>query len=195
MIFESSEAAKRYTGEMIREYDSGSYVGVETSHEIDSVSLDNIIIGNLRERGSLKTQQGDNLHESIDDEESLSFEKARGVRKKLLRFSPRRGSKLRLISSTTSVLKNFLDTAEAEVKSLTTLYIEVGRSADSLSLYFGEDPARCPFEQDQESADFEACITALEDYEFYYCQRGPGILNVLDLQWKMVTAQVLCNLD
>ncbi|KAG5592384.1 hypothetical protein H5410_042898, partial [Solanum commersonii] len=45
------------------------------------------------------------------------------------------------------VLKNFLDTAEAEVKSLTTLYIEVGRSADSLSLYFGEDPARCPFEQ------------------------------------------------
>ncbi|OIT30392.1 formin-like protein 14 [Nicotiana attenuata] len=45
------------------------------------------------------------------------------------------------------VLKNFLYTAEAEVKSLTTLYIEVGRSADSLSLYFGEDPARCPFEQ------------------------------------------------
>ncbi|PSR91364.1 Formin-like protein [Actinidia chinensis var. chinensis] len=44
-------------------------------------------------------------------------------------------------------LKNFLDTAEAEVRSLISLYTEVGRSADSLSQYFGEDPARCPFEQ------------------------------------------------
>ncbi|KAL0327714.1 UNVERIFIED_CONTAM: Formin-like protein 14 [Sesamum angustifolium] len=45
------------------------------------------------------------------------------------------------------VLKSFLDTAEAEVRSLITLYSEVGRNADSLSQYFGEDPARCPFEQ------------------------------------------------
>ncbi|PPR92547.1 hypothetical protein GOBAR_AA28119 [Gossypium barbadense] len=45
------------------------------------------------------------------------------------------------------VLKNFLDTAEAEVRSLISLYSEVGRSADSLSQYFGEDPGRCPFEQ------------------------------------------------
>ncbi|XP_010518952.1 PREDICTED: formin-like protein 14 [Tarenaya hassleriana] len=45
------------------------------------------------------------------------------------------------------VLKNFLDTAEAEVRSLISLYTEVGRNADSLSRYFGEDPARCPFEQ------------------------------------------------
>lgn len=45
------------------------------------------------------------------------------------------------------VLKNFLHTAEAEVRSLITLYSEVGRNADSLSQYFGEDPARCPFEQ------------------------------------------------
>lgn len=45
------------------------------------------------------------------------------------------------------VLKDFLDTSEAEVRSLTTLYSEVGRSADSLCQYFGEDPARCPFEQ------------------------------------------------
>ncbi|KAL6985606.1 Formin-like protein 3 [Sarracenia purpurea var. burkii] len=44
-------------------------------------------------------------------------------------------------------LKNFLDTAEAEVRKLISLYSEVGRSADSLSQYFGEDPARCPFEQ------------------------------------------------
>ncbi|XP_004301678.1 PREDICTED: uncharacterized protein LOC101301690 [Fragaria vesca subsp. vesca] len=45
------------------------------------------------------------------------------------------------------VLKNFLDTAEAEVRSLISLYSEVGRNADSLSQYFGEDPSRCPFEQ------------------------------------------------
>lgn len=45
------------------------------------------------------------------------------------------------------VLKSFLDTGEAEVRSLITLYSEVGRNADSLSQYFGEDPARCPFEQ------------------------------------------------
>lgn len=45
------------------------------------------------------------------------------------------------------VLKSFLDIAEAEVRSLITLYSEVGRNADSLSQYFGEDPARCPFEQ------------------------------------------------
>ncbi|CAI0410246.1 unnamed protein product [Linum tenue] len=45
------------------------------------------------------------------------------------------------------VLKNFLHTAEAEVRSLISLYSEVGRNADGLSQYFGEDPARCPFEQ------------------------------------------------
>ncbi|OIV94412.1 hypothetical protein TanjilG_25474 [Lupinus angustifolius] len=45
------------------------------------------------------------------------------------------------------VLKNFLNIAEADVRSLTSLYAEVGRNADSLSQYFGEDPARCPFEQ------------------------------------------------
>lgn len=45
------------------------------------------------------------------------------------------------------VLKNFLDTAEADVRVLISLYSEVGRNADSLSQYFGEDPARCPFEQ------------------------------------------------
>lgn len=44
-------------------------------------------------------------------------------------------------------LKSFLDTAEAEVRTLISLYTEVGRNADSLSQYFGEDPVRCPFEQ------------------------------------------------
>ncbi|CAD5314225.1 unnamed protein product [Arabidopsis thaliana] len=45
------------------------------------------------------------------------------------------------------VLKEFLDMADEEVKTLASLYSEVGRNADSLSHYFGEDPARCPFEQ------------------------------------------------
>ncbi|KAH7282509.1 hypothetical protein KP509_35G034000 [Ceratopteris richardii] len=44
-------------------------------------------------------------------------------------------------------LKSFLSIAEAEVRSLASLYSEVGRNADALSQYFGEDPSRCPFEQ------------------------------------------------
>jgi hypothetical protein len=70
-------------------------------------------------------------------------------------------------------LNSFLDAAEAEVRPLISLYAEVvspccnlspslffffftidlhsvilqGRNADSLAQYFGEDPARCPFEQ------------------------------------------------
>ncbi|VVA11603.1 PREDICTED: formin [Prunus dulcis] len=44
-------------------------------------------------------------------------------------------------------LKEFLSHAEAEVRSLASLYSNVGRNADALALYFGEDPARCPFEQ------------------------------------------------
>ncbi|KAG0461665.1 hypothetical protein HPP92_021962 [Vanilla planifolia] len=44
-------------------------------------------------------------------------------------------------------LKEFLVGAEAEVRALTSLYSNVGRNADALALYFGEDPARCPFEQ------------------------------------------------
>ncbi|XP_073111883.1 formin-like protein 3 isoform X2 [Elaeis guineensis] len=49
-------------------------------------------------------------------------------------------------------LKSFLDTAEADVRSLISLYSEVGRNADSLAQYFGEDPARCPFEQGEDDA-------------------------------------------
>ena len=76
---------------------------LETSQDIDSSSLDNIIVEKLRERGSLRTQQGDNLHGSTDSEIFLSFEEERGVQKKMLRFSPKRVSKLHLSSSTTSV--------------------------------------------------------------------------------------------
>ncbi|XP_019167761.1 PREDICTED: formin-like protein 18 [Ipomoea nil] len=46
-----------------------------------------------------------------------------------------------------TTLKDFLGYAESEVRSLATLYSGVGRNADALALYFGEDPARCPFEQ------------------------------------------------
>ncbi|TKY73352.1 Formin protein 20 [Spatholobus suberectus] len=44
-------------------------------------------------------------------------------------------------------LKEFITVAESEVASVTNLYSVVGRNADALALYFGEDPARCPFEQ------------------------------------------------
>ncbi|KAK1434659.1 hypothetical protein QVD17_00408 [Tagetes erecta] len=44
-------------------------------------------------------------------------------------------------------LKKFLTSAESEVKSLASLYSGVGKSVDALILYFGEDPARCPYEQ------------------------------------------------
>ncbi|XLR51550.1 hypothetical protein S83_002222 [Arachis hypogaea] len=44
-------------------------------------------------------------------------------------------------------LKGFLSHAEAEVRSLASLYSRVGRNVDTLILYFGEDPSRCPFEQ------------------------------------------------
>ncbi|XP_078170852.1 formin-like protein 6 isoform X1 [Carex rostrata] len=44
-------------------------------------------------------------------------------------------------------LKEFLHGAEADVRALAQLYSTVGRNADALARYFGEDPARCPFEQ------------------------------------------------
>ncbi|XP_031091953.1 formin-like protein 20 isoform X2 [Ipomoea triloba] len=44
-------------------------------------------------------------------------------------------------------LKEYIGNAEAEVASLTNLYSVAGKNADALALYFGEDPAKCPFEQ------------------------------------------------
>ncbi|CAN6171994.1 unnamed protein product [Urochloa humidicola] len=44
-------------------------------------------------------------------------------------------------------LKEFIDCSSADVSSLSAFYSEVGRSADALALYFGEDPAKFPFEQ------------------------------------------------
>lgn len=44
-------------------------------------------------------------------------------------------------------LKEFIAVATADVRTLSSLYASVGRNADALAQYFGEDPARCPFEQ------------------------------------------------
>ncbi|KAM0018931.1 putative formin, FH2 domain-containing protein [Helianthus debilis subsp. tardiflorus] len=44
-------------------------------------------------------------------------------------------------------LNKFISHAEVEVTSVTNFFTVVGKSADGLALYFGEDPARCPFEQ------------------------------------------------
>ncbi|CAL5090352.1 unnamed protein product [Urochloa decumbens] len=46
-----------------------------------------------------------------------------------------------------TTLKEFIDCSSADVSSLSAFYSEVGRSADALALYFGEDPAKFPFEQ------------------------------------------------
>nr|GMC46446.1 formin-like protein 18 [Ipomoea batatas] len=54
---------------------------------------------------------------------------------------------LESLEAASKTLKDFLGYCESEVKSLATLYSGVGRNADALALYFGEDPARCPFEQ------------------------------------------------
>ncbi|XP_065877871.1 formin-like protein 20 [Euphorbia lathyris] len=44
-------------------------------------------------------------------------------------------------------LKGFISVSESEVASVTNLYSVVGRNADALAHYFGEDPNKCPFEQ------------------------------------------------
>ncbi|KAJ0751217.1 putative formin, FH2 domain superfamily [Helianthus annuus] len=46
-----------------------------------------------------------------------------------------------------NTLNKFISHAEVEVTSVTNFFTIVGKSADGLALYFGEDPARCPFEQ------------------------------------------------
>nr|XP_043629693.1 formin-like protein 13 [Erigeron canadensis] len=43
-------------------------------------------------------------------------------------------------------LKEFLCSAEGEARALASLYSLVGKNVDALILYFGEDPARCPYE-------------------------------------------------
>nr|KAJ0192698.1 hypothetical protein LSAT_V11C800414530 [Lactuca sativa] len=44
-------------------------------------------------------------------------------------------------------LQQFLAFAEPDVKSLVTLYSGVHKTVDTLIIYFGEDPVRCPYEK------------------------------------------------
>uniref|UniRef100_A0A0E0KNC9 Formin-like protein n=1 Tax=Oryza punctata TaxID=4537 RepID=A0A0E0KNC9_ORYPU len=54
------------------------------------------------------------------------------------------------LEAASKTLKEFTDASGADVRSLSALYAEVGKSADALAYYFGEDPAKCPFEQAHE---------------------------------------------
>ncbi|KAI3690395.1 hypothetical protein L2E82_48419 [Cichorium intybus] len=44
-------------------------------------------------------------------------------------------------------MKNFLDSAGTQLSPLTSFFDEVDQYADSLAVYFAEDPYRCPWEQ------------------------------------------------
>ncbi|XP_047044636.1 formin-like protein 6 [Lolium rigidum] len=72
-------------------------------------------------------------------------------------------------------LKDFLSGAEAEVRALTSLYSNVGRNADALALYFGEDPARCPFEQ---------VVTTLQNFVRLFTRSHEENCKQLDLEKK-----------
>ncbi|KAL0888360.1 hypothetical protein Bca101_012343 [Brassica carinata] len=46
-----------------------------------------------------------------------------------------------------NTLKDFISFAEAEVETVKSIYSDVGKNADLLSCYFGENPKNCTFEQ------------------------------------------------
>ncbi|KAG1366834.1 putative formin-like protein 6 [Cocos nucifera] len=73
-------------------------------------------------------------------------------------------------------LMEFTFVAGAEVRSLTALYTAVGRNADALALYFGEDPARCPFEQGLEVNKTEPTAAADNGEEENYKSARKGCL-------------------
>ncbi|KAJ6355265.1 hypothetical protein OIU77_005786 [Salix suchowensis] len=89
----------------------------------------------------------DKLPELLDFSKDLaSLEPASKIQLKFLAEEMQaisKGTRKALIQ----ILKEFLHFAEAEVRSLASLYSGVGKNVDALILYFGEDPARCPFEQ------------------------------------------------
>ena len=70
---------------------------------ITCVSLDNEVADDFRERESSRSQHHKTQQGQINDRKSSSLEEERGVGKKLLRVSPRHGSKLRLSSSAMSL--------------------------------------------------------------------------------------------
>jgi formin 2 len=45
------------------------------------------------------------------------------------------------------VLKDFISMAETQVATVSSLYSSVGKNADALAHYFGEDPNHYPFEK------------------------------------------------
>ncbi|KAL7586807.1 hypothetical protein Lser_V15G37978 [Lactuca serriola] len=44
-------------------------------------------------------------------------------------------------------LKTFLASAEPDMKSMASLFSQVGKRLDGLIIYFGEDPMKCPYEK------------------------------------------------
>lgn len=72
MIFRSFEADKLIMEEIKTKFDGGSsYYSVEASQIIEVASSDNATVGKLRERGSPRTHQGDNLHVSERPHENI----------------------------------------------------------------------------------------------------------------------------
>ncbi|XP_060186750.1 uncharacterized protein LOC132616160 [Lycium barbarum] len=123
MVLGCSEADKQIIEELKKDSGGESYGSANSSQEINGqiitdsgISPDNTIVKQLRERGSLKTQECETQHE--DDSRASqrpkrnivksshnrdeNFEEGRSVEKLLLRSSPRHTQKLRLSSSTTS---------------------------------------------------------------------------------------------
>lgn len=58
------------------------------------------------------------------------------------------------ISSLPIDLSNFSNISMCDMIFAHVLKLLQGKNADSLAMYFGEDPARCPFEQ----GTFSRCI-------------------------------------
>ncbi|XP_016192013.1 formin-like protein 13 [Arachis ipaensis] len=72
-------------------------------------------------------------------------------------------------------LKEFLRSADVEVRALASLYSIVGRNVDALIIYFGEDPSRCTFEQ---------VVTTLHNFTGMFCKAQEEHFKELELEMK-----------
>ncbi|KAF3666326.1 hypothetical protein FXO37_10615 [Capsicum annuum] len=103
--------------ELDRKSSGGYYYGAEASQKIEyqiviksneEDGIDEIFscygVSSKRRKGELRSQHHKTQQGQIDDGKSSSLEKERGVGGKLLGFSPRHRSKLRLSSSATSLV-------------------------------------------------------------------------------------------
>ncbi|KAK8975918.1 hypothetical protein V6N11_057751 [Hibiscus sabdariffa] len=85
-------------------------------------------------------------------------------------------------------VREFLSFAEGEVKSLTSLHSYVGKNADGLAHYFGEDPAKCPFEQDLSlsllSATFSIVMSTLLSFSRTFLRAHEENCKQLELEMK-----------